>query len=789
MTLISTSIPNLINGVSQQPPSIRLVTQAEKQENGLSSVVDGLTKRPPTEHLGFIQTSLSTQQQTDFDKAFIHPIRNSDNSLHFLTIQKDGTVSVTDSAGSNVSVTSASTVASYLSGLTNPSIELTATTVADFTFLLNKTKTTAMGSTVSPTRTPEALVQVAKGDYRVTYSVVIVKGGVTYQRALTTMASVQDTTSLSSNAEFSIQTDRIARNLRYTATLESSFYGSGAGGTIPGLNFVMYGNVIHIYGSTASDDFTISVSDGRGGDHLRVFKTETGDFKKLPNEAPENFKIKVVGDNQKGQDDYYVEFRKIANGRPVWKETIGDNIQTTIDPATMPYQLVYDGSSYSLEAMTFDTRLVGDNDTNPVPSFIGQKINDVFFHRNRLGFLADENVIFSEAGEYFNFFSKTVLILADSAPIDVAVSNNQVSILRHAVPFNESLILFSDFSQFRLSATQLLTPETVSIDVTTRFEASLDAKPKGAGKFVYFPTKKGSFSGVREYFVDVDSETNDAAEITAHIPTYIAGTVKHMAASSNEDMLLLTTDDDAKVVYPYKFFYQGNEKLQSAWSQWKFSGDVRFMEFDQSDIYFVVQYGASVALERMNLSRDVALADTSFPILLDRRVKLTGSATLPYTDNTAVYITTTGAVVTASAAATHQAGGGIVYAGVPYNLLYRFSQQVFRKGKEPITTGRLQLKNMAVVYANTGFFNVVTVPHKNLPVGSRTTYTRAFTGRVVGSGTNVLGTVPLDTGTYRFGLQANAQNAQIELQSNSHLPCSFQGAEVEAEFVLRSQRM
>mgnify|MGYP003305903424 CR=1 FL=1 len=96
---------------------------------------------------------------------------------------------------------------------------------------------------------------------------------------------------------------------------------------------------------------------------------------------------------------------------------------------------------------------------------------------------------------------------------------------------------------------------------------------------------------------------------------------------------------------------------------------------------------------------------------------------------------------------------------------------------------------MAVVYANTGFFTVVTVPHKNLPTNSRKVYTRNFTGRVVGSGTNILGTVPLDTGTYRFGLQANAQNAQIELQSNSHLPCSFQSAEVEAEFVLRSQRM
>jgi len=789
MTLISTSIPNLINGVSQQPPSVRLVTQAEKQENGLSSVVDGLTKRPPTEHKNFFISNLNSQQQTDFANAFIHPIRNSDNSLHFLTIQKDGTVTICNSEGIVQSLTNNGS--SYLSGLTNPSTELTATTVADFTFLVNKTRTVTKTSDVSPVRNPEALVHVAKADYAVTYTLKIKKGGTTYSRSITTMASVQDSTSLSGNAEKSIQTNRIAQNLRYSASTQSTYYGSTAGATIPGISFSLYGNVIHIKGATSSDDFTVEVTDSRGGEHLRAFKGETPDFKKLPTQGPNNFVILVSGDNQKGQDDYYVKFSSnTANGNPVWKETLKGGIETTIDSATMPHTLTYNGTAYTLGTQTYEDRKVGDDGTNSFPSFVGEKINDVFFHRNRLGFLADENVIFSEAGEYFNFFNKTVLTLVDSAPIDVAVSNNQVSILRHAVPFNESLVLFSDFSQFRLSAEQLLTPETVSIDVTTRFEASLVAKPTGAGKYVYFPTKKGAFSGLREYYVDVDTETNDASEITAHIPNYIAGTVKSMASSSNEDMVILITDDDPTVVYPYKFFYQGNEKLQSAWSQWKFSGSVRFMEFDQSDIFFVTQYGPVVALERMNLSLDDALADTStFPVLLDRRVKLTGSNTLPYTDATAIYVTSAGAIVSASAAATFQSGGGTVYAGVPYNLTYRFSQQVFRNQKQPITTGRLQLRNMAVVYADTGFFNIITVPHKNLPVASRTTYTRAFTGRVVGSGTNILGTVPLDTGTYRFGLQASAQNAQIEIQSNSHLPCSFQSAEVEAEFVLRSRRM
>jgi hypothetical protein len=790
MALVSTSIPNLINGVSQQPPSVRLVTQSEAQENGLSSVSEGLKKRPPTEHKDFFITGLSAQKETDMANAFFHPIRNSDNSLHFLMIEKDGTMTITDSTGTVKSITNNGS--GYLSGLTNPRQQLTATTVADYTFLVNKTKVVAKTSTKSTARTPEALLYVAKADYSVTYTVKITKGGTVYTREITTMASTQDTTPNAALAEKSIQTDRIATNLRFDQTVDATYYGSGTGSpiSISGISFVQYGNVIHIIGATASDQFDIEVTDSRGGEHLRAFKGETPDFKKLPTDAPIGFVILVSGDNQKGQDDYYVRYQKnVTNGLGVWKETVEPNIDIELDAATMPHTLIYDGTSYTFDEADYADREVGNDLTNPFPSFLDNTINDVFFHRNRLGLLADENVIFSEAGEYFNFFSKTVLTLVDSAPIDVAVSNNQVSILRHAVPFNETLLLFSDYSQFKLSAVQVLTPETVSIDVTTRFETSLEAKPVGAGKYVYFPTSKGSFSGIREYFVDAETETNDANEITAHVPEYLQGTAIGMAAASNEDMLLVLTDEDRTVIYPYKFFWSGREKLQSAWSKWKFSGEVLGVEFDKADIFLVIQYGSKVALERINLSLDDALNDAAFPILLDRRVRLTGADTIPYTDPNLQYVTDAGSIVTAAAALTYQGTGGVVYAGVPYTFLYEFSEQLMKSNNNSITTGRLQIKSMAVVYSDTGFFEITVVPHKTLPVAVRKSYTRAFTGRVVGAGTNIIGAVPLDSGSYSFGVQANAKNAQIKITSDSFLPCEFQSAELESEFVLRSRRM
>ena len=81
MSLISNNIPNLINGVSQQPPSLRLASQAEEQINGLSDVVTGLKKRPPTEHTNVLRKGSptgSTFTTTELNRSFFHTYKRSD---------------------------------------------------------------------------------------------------------------------------------------------------------------------------------------------------------------------------------------------------------------------------------------------------------------------------------------------------------------------------------------------------------------------------------------------------------------------------------------------------------------------------------------------------------------------------------------------------------------------------------------------------------------------------------------------------------------------------------------
>ena len=250
---------------------------------------------------------------------------------------------------------------------------------------------------------------------------------------------------------------------------------------------------------------------------------------------------------------------------------VTQELTVKVDNKTMPVQLykAFDASNniyFVMKLINYPGRTVGDDLTNPFPSFADYEegtggvddalysINDILFHRNRLGFISDENVVLSEAANYFNFFANTVLSVLDTSVIDVAVSNNQVAILKSAIPFQESLLLFSDLQQFKLTSDDFLTPTSVAVDVATNFETSTEAKPVPAGKTIFFPFQRGAFSGIREYMIDVASETNDANEVTSHVPEFITGTVKKMAVSSNEELLCVLSDTDRRDLIIYKYY-------------------------------------------------------------------------------------------------------------------------------------------------------------------------------------------------------------------------------------------
>ena len=486
-------------------------------------------------------------------------------------------------------------------------------------------------------------------------------------------------------------------------------------------------------------------------------------------------------------------------------------------------------------------RTVGDLDTAPDPSFIGTTINNVIFFRNRLGFLADDNVILSRVSQFFNFFPETVTTIVDSDPIDVAASNTKVSILKHSITMGEQLILFSDQTQFILSSSSdVLTPKTANVVVATEFESSTQALPVGSGNSIYYLTKKGLFAGVREYVTQKDVDIKDASDITIHIPKYIPANIFKLAASTSEDVLVLLGTDNPNKIYINRWLYGDNfQKILNSWSTFSInsSRSILNIDFINSDLYMVIRNSDNVtSLEKLPFEPDYTETNATFQYHLDHKVTeaTTGVSiayvsgtntttwTLPYktyanmvvlgrylaSNETSTFkatsvasasnlkpgqqiaTTTTntdGSTTTITATGDYRLSKVII--GEPYEMQYRFSQQRLTEqtpgasaGGEFIS-GRLQLHHFYLKYEDTGFFKVEVTPE------NRDTSTYKFTGQLLGSASSTIGQVNLETGTFKVPVMSKADRVDIDIKNNTFLPTQLSSAEYEARFHMRSRRI
>lgn len=801
MGLISTSIPNLINGVSQQPYALRLASQCEELVNGYTSVVEGLRKRQGSRYLGTLPTGTG--------KPYLHVI-NRDALEQYVVVIDSGTLKVFDLYG-NEKVVNVPEGTAYLNS-SNPRQALRCMTVADYTFVLNTGVKVQAAPELTPSRPFEALVWIKQGAYGALYT-LNVNGQVAQYR-------VPDG-STSSHAN-SVTTDNIAEKLR-VGIVEKL----GAGWAI-----TRYGSTLHIR-KNDSASFTVATDDSIGDKGIQVLVGKSQRFTELPARAVQGFAIEITGDQSSSFDNYYVSYDTTDTGSTagVWKETVKGGEQKALDASTMPHVLVREADgTFTFKRATWEERKVGDLDSNPLPSFVGRTLNDVFFHRNRLGFIADENVVFSKAGSFFDFFSSTATSVLDDDPIDVGVSHTKVSILRHAIPFNETLLLFSGKTQFQLGAAEILTPETISINQTTEYECSLDAKPVGAGRFIYFAVNRGTYTGIREYYVDGSTESSEAQEITAHVPRYIKGGVNKIAASSNEDTLALLSEREPNTLYLYKYYYSGAEKLQSAWSRWVFPAceEILDCEFIESRLYLIVRRNGQIHIESVNLEPGAVEDDWDLHVHLDSIVKEqqttvvfnandpeqvdddTTTVILPYRHDCQTYPLqlVTGiqgardegvvldnfndtAVIEGNTTRLTLAGDWrdqSFYIGIPYTMRFTFSTLVIKEeaiggGQMTVGEGRLQLRKLNLLYDRTGYFRTEVTPF------NRDTYTYIFSGRRVGSGQNKVGSVPLESGGFSFPITTRNEGVKIEIVNDSYLPCFFLSAEWEAFYSIRSQRL
>ena len=421
-----------------------------------------------------------------------------------------------------------------------------------------------------------------------------------------------------------------------------------------------------------------------------------------------------------------------------------------------------------------------------MPSFVGSSIQRIFYFRNRLGFTSGENLILSEAGNYGNFFKNTVRTLLDSAVIDVAasISTDTVSDLEQVVAFNKTLLLFAkDNTQFQLDTQGALTPTNISINEASAFAADTTVKPIKVGHRVYFSSYDGAYSDVLEYYVSENGENNDASKVNGHAPRYIKGRVKQIEASVTDNAIFCLTEDDPNILYVNQFFWQGQEKVQNAWHKWVFDGDIKHLSVEESKLHLVINEAGVTRLLRLELNDDETVAIYQYALNLDNRRVFKNGDTFTALADGEIAISSTGRNLGNSQSRIELAvQTGDVYIGKPYEFTYEFSEQTVKnpKTQKSILGGRYQLHYLRLYYTESISFDVEV--HNE----GRDVFVEKFRGKVLGSGSSIIGRLEASDGVLTVPIYGNSKNVRLIIKSKSYLPSRFTSAEIEGLFTKRS---
>lgn len=535
----------------------------------------------------------------------------------------------------------------------------------------------------------------------------------------------------------------------------------------------------------------------------------------------------VMGASESQFDDYYVQKQSSS----VYLEVARPGIPHRFDSKTMPHILKRipdpihaDGFWFSFGAPEWTARPAGDESSNPFPSINGQRLRDVFLHRDRLGFLAGENVLMSETSDPFNLWRTSVTQVLDADPIDVSVSaTNGVTTLYHAVPFQSALFLAAAGGQFMMTAEPYLAARYVKADPVNSYSSSPFVKPRLMGESLYFTEDSGAYANVREYFIDDLSVTGDAADITGHVPRLLPGRIRAMAPATGADCIFFAPDAPGEAqLYAYFVRWVGDEKQQSAWTRWCIAGVGRVVHLQAiNDVLYAVAQapggGCELLRFRMVLNQQDSDATGGYNFLLDRllvvrpRYQAFGNETwfdLPYVvpRGQAFTILKTddwqdpGAYLDIPAGYRWDNGGtrlvlpgnhakGRVVIGMDYEHRLTLSKPMVRgENNQAVLVGRTQVRDIEVAYKDGAYFEVEVEQHG----GSRTetyvaSHSGAYTARVLNDSVFRTSSPTFHSGSRRFPVQGDANNVRISIVNRLPFQCWFQSAQWRGMFVSRSR--
>ena len=571
MPAVTQRIDNYLGGVSRQSDDKKLPGQVRECLNGYPDPTFGLTKRPGLKWIA----NLGTGTTYDSSKWF-YIARDATNKYIGCITPKPGdgphgTIAIWNATtGAACTVTENSSDYDYLTG-----------TRTDYHILNLQDTSIITNKLITVTKQSDPAFVANK------QATLVISGGIVVGDVYTVVVD-------STTKTYTVQSgDGYNEILSYFQTQIDA---------ISGLTATKYQTTVHITKATA---ITITAEGGEDNSKLTVFQDQVDNISQLPAESFNGHIVKIVN-TASADSTYFVKFAADngTSGPGSWPEGLDPSKSPGLNAATMPHELVNTGTNaFTFRQTTWTARTVGDDVTNSHPSFVGNTIQQSFFHSNRLGFLSEDKVSMSQSGERFNLYFTSAKVVTDADPIDLSCSTIRPAALHSVIPTTQGLVLFSKSQQFLMAAEDgVLTPSKTTIRAISNYEVDTQVHPVDIGTHINFISKTPSYTRIFGMATRGQDENPEVIDIGRTVNEWVPDSIDTLIASAQNQFIAMS-DQSSNKVYFYRTYGEGDQAMVQAWFNWQLPGTVQTVTVDSDDFYAVTKQGTQFTLSKASLSQ------------------------------------------------------------------------------------------------------------------------------------------------------------------------------------------
>ena len=382
-----------------------------------------------------------------------------------------------------------------------------------------------------------------------------------------------------------------------------------------------------IYLSSANP-FSVEIAEE---DLMRVFQKTINEVTLLPNQCRHGYIVQVKNARMSDEDDYYLRFdgENQLDGTGSWTECAKPGIAKSLTNMPLVIQRTAT-TTFTVKQFTYEDRRVGDDNTNPMPTFVGKRVNKVLFHRNRLAILAGENVVTSRPGTLGtpDFFIESALTVSASDPIDISAASMFPSDIFDGIEINAGLLVFSTNQQFLLASDDtVLNPDTAKLRSVSTYNYNKDMPPISLGTTIAYIDNSNKFSRMNQMANTAREGEPSIVEISKLVPTLLPKDLD-LLTNSRENSIILIGKTNSDIVFGYKYLQIGDRTEQQAWFKWKLNNPLLY-HFIINDEYFYLDtdnFLQSIKLIQSDDDPSFTQDDIGYQIHLDNHTTISGGS-------------------------------------------------------------------------------------------------------------------------------------------------------------------